>query len=146
MALLLGTGASSEIKEELGLRFLEYTFRKSISFQNLFPIRGLKADLKFEFDTNSARAVRASGERVTWKSPVKSSSEPGTEQRDSTKSGAARNRAHREASSAGRAVRPSERRRARTCHAFSDSAAAAEAVVVRIRSDSARPVSMELQI
>jgi hypothetical protein len=145
MALLLGTGSSSEIKDALGLRFLEYTFRNSISFHSLFPIRGMKADLKFEFDTNSARAIRASGERVTWKSLVKRSSEPGTEQRDWTKSGEAWNRAHRDASSAGGAVRPSERSRARRCHAFSDSAAEA-AAVVRLRSESARPVSMELQI
>ena len=83
---------------------------------------------------------------------MKKSGELGMEQSDSTRSEVARNKAHREASSAGRAGRPRDRRIARKCHAFSDSVAVvvvvAVAVVVRLSSEaeSAIRVSIELQI
>lgn len=81
---------------------------------------------------------------------MNTSGELGMEQSDSTRSEVARNKAHREASSAGRAGRPRDRRIARKCHAFSDSVAVvvAVAVVVRLSSkaESARRVSIELQI
>ena len=83
---------------------------------------------------------------------MKKSGELGMEQSDSTRSEVARNKAHREASSAGRAGRPRDRRIARKCHAFSDSVAGvvvvAVAVVVRLSSEaeSAIRVSIELQI
>ena len=83
---------------------------------------------------------------------MKKSGELGMEQSDSTRSEVARNKEHREASSAGRAGRPRDRRIARKCHAFSDSVAvvvvAAVAVVVRLSSEaeSAIRVSIELQI
>ena len=83
---------------------------------------------------------------------MKKSGELGMEQSDSTRSEVARNKAHREASSAGRAGRPRDRRIARKCHAFSDSVAVVVvvtvAVVVRLSSEaeSAIRVSIELQI
>ena len=79
---------------------------------------------------------------------MKKSGELGMEQSDSTRSEVARNKAHRKASSAGRAGRPRDRRIARKCHAFSDSVEVAVAVVVRLSSEaeSARRVSIELQI
>ena len=83
---------------------------------------------------------------------MKKSGELGMVQSDSTRSEVARNKAHREASSAGRAGRPRDRRIARKCHAFSDSVAVvvvvAVAVVVRLSSEaeSAIRVSIELQI
>ena len=79
---------------------------------------------------------------------MKKSGELGMEQSDSTRSEVARTKAHREASSAGRAGRPRDRRIARKCHAFSDSVAVAVVVVVRLSSEaeSARRVSIELQI
>ena len=81
---------------------------------------------------------------------MKKSGELGMEQSDSTRSEVARNKAHREASSAGRAGRPRDRRIARKCHAFSDSVAVAVAVAVVVRlsseAESAIRVSIELQI
>ena len=83
---------------------------------------------------------------------MKKSGELGMEQSDSTRSEVARNKAHREASSAGRAGRPRDRRIARKCHAFSDSVAVVVVVVVVVvvrlssEAESAIRVSIELQI
>lgn len=81
---------------------------------------------------------------------MKKSGELGMEQSDSTRSEVARNKAHREASSAGRAGRPRDRRIARKCHAFSDSVVVVVAVAVAVRlsseAESTIRVSMELQI
>ncbi len=110
-------------------------------------ISGEKTLIKLEFAANCASEVTATGERVTWRSAVKKSGELGMEQRYSTRSDEARNKAHREASSDGRAGRPSDSRRARKCHACSDSVVAV-VVVERLSSEaeSARLFSMELEI
>ncbi|RWR86785.1 hypothetical protein CKAN_01570000 [Cinnamomum micranthum f. kanehirae] len=124
---------SNTLGDELSIRFAkdsELSLFSSFS-ANGNSLRfgaGNTKTLALILGTNDAIALEAnspkdenstSKEMVTNRSRVRKRGESGIEQRNKTKSGVALNNEHLAAISAGRAGRPSLRRREKRCHAFS---------------------------